>query len=112
MRGEPRRPGRTKRSPRNPEALLARSGTCLRSRRPGGRSTSGPISSLSGRCSTKWLRESAPGSAAPAAPAALRWIVDRCLAKDPEDRYASTRDLARDLATLKDHLSEASGVDL
>ena len=34
----------------------------------------------------------------PEAPAPLRWIVERCLAKDPEERYASTRDLARDLA--------------
>jgi eukaryotic-like serine/threonine-protein kinase len=44
----------------------------------------------------------------PVSPAPLRWIVERCLAKDPDDRYASTRDLARDLATLKDRLSEAS----
>jgi len=44
----------------------------------------------------------------PSAPAPLRWIVERCLAKDPEDRYASTRDLARDLASVRDHLSEAS----
>jgi serine/threonine protein kinase/Tol biopolymer transport system component len=43
---------------------------------------------------------------APASPPPYRWIVDRCLAKDPEDRYASTRDLARELANLKDHLSE------
>ena len=48
-------------------------------------------------------------TAAPDTPTALRWIVDRCLAKDPEERYASTRDLARDLATLKDHLGEVSG---
>ena len=32
----------------------------------------------------------------------LRWIVERCLAKDPEERYASTKDLARDLARLED----------
>ncbi len=51
-------------------------------------------------------------SAAPGTPTALRWIVDRCLAKEPEERYASTRDLARDLATVKDHLSEISGTDL
>ncbi len=51
-------------------------------------------------------------TAAPATPMALRWIVDRCLAKDPDERYASTRDLARDLATVKDHLSEISGTDL
>src|SRR6266496_1486375 len=42
------------------------------------------------------------------APAPFRWIVERCLAKDPDERYASTRDLARDLKSLRDHLSEAS----
>ncbi len=43
----------------------------------------------------------------PQAPAPLRWIMERCLAKDPEERYASTRDLARELQTVRDHLSEA-----
>src|SRR5262249_55606294 len=38
-----------------------------------------------------------------------RWIIERCMMKDPEDRYASTRDLARDLQSLRDHLSETSG---
>src|SRR5687768_4609003 len=42
-------------------------------------------------------------------PLPLRWIVDRCLAKDPEERYASTRDLARDLAGVRDHVSEITG---
>ena len=41
-----------------------------------------------------------------AVPAPVRWIVERCLAKQPADRYASTRDLARDLASARDHLSE------
>ena len=44
----------------------------------------------------------------PRAPAPVRWIVERCLAKDPEERYASTRDLARDLRSIRDHLSETS----
>ena len=44
----------------------------------------------------------------PKAPAPARWIVERCLAKEPEERYASTRDLARDLHRVRDHLSEAS----
>jgi Tol biopolymer transport system component len=46
------------------------------------------------------------GRAAPSAPAPYRWIVERCLQKDPDDRYASTRDLARELADLRDHFSE------
>jgi len=46
--------------------------------------------------------------AAPQAPAPVRWIVERLLAKDPDDRYASTRDLARDLESIRDHLTETS----
>ncbi len=45
---------------------------------------------------------------APAAPPPLRWIVARCLAKDPADRYAATRDLAHELRTLRDRMSELS----
>src|SRR5438445_6927124 len=48
------------------------------------------------------------GKLAPSIPAPLRWIVERCLAKDAEERYASTKDLARDLKSVKEHLSEAS----
>jgi eukaryotic-like serine/threonine-protein kinase len=47
-------------------------------------------------------------AAGPTAPAPLRWIVERCLAKEPEDRYASTRDLARDLKQTQDRLSDVS----
>ena len=43
-----------------------------------------------------------------AVPAPFRWIVERCLQKDPEERYASTRDLARDIRSIREHLSEAS----
>jgi eukaryotic-like serine/threonine-protein kinase len=45
----------------------------------------------------------------PNVPAPLRWIVERCHAKRPEDRYVATRDLARDLARLRDGMSEMSG---
>ena len=45
---------------------------------------------------------------APKAPTPVRWIVERCLAKDPEERYASTKDLARDLMSVRDHLTETS----
>jgi Tol biopolymer transport system component len=48
------------------------------------------------------------GKLRPDLPLPVRWILERCMAKDREDRYAATRDLARDLAGLRDHLSEAS----
>jgi Tol biopolymer transport system component len=48
------------------------------------------------------------GSLRPELPMPVRWMLDRCLAKDREERYASTRDLARDLASVRDHISEIS----
>jgi eukaryotic-like serine/threonine-protein kinase len=39
-------------------------------------------------------------------PTQLRWILQRCLAKEREGRYESTRDLARELAQVRDHFSE------
>ncbi len=42
---------------------------------------------------------------APNVPAPVRWLVERLLAKDPSERYDSTRDLARDLRSVRDHLS-------
>ena len=56
------------------------------------------------------IRDEPPplAQAAPQAPAPVRWIVERCLAKDPEERYASSKDLARDLKSVRDHLSETS----
>ncbi len=40
-------------------------------------------------------------------PTILRWIIERCLAKDPGDRYAATADLAFDLTALRGRLAEA-----
>jgi serine/threonine protein kinase/Tol biopolymer transport system component len=40
-------------------------------------------------------------------PAPLRWIVERLLAKDPADRYESTRDLYRELRQVRDRLAES-----
>ncbi len=42
-----------------------------------------------------------------ALPAPLRWIIERLLAKEPDERYASTKDLHRDLRTVREHLTEA-----
>jgi serine/threonine protein kinase len=42
----------------------------------------------------------------PRVPAPLRWVIDRCLAKDARQRYESTTDLARELRTLRERLAE------
>jgi len=44
----------------------------------------------------------------PSVPAPLRWVVERCLAKDPAERYDSTRDLYRELKLARERLSEGS----
>lgn len=46
----------------------------------------------------------------PRVPAPLARLVERCLEKDREERYASTRDIAQELASIRDHLSEAGNV--
>jgi eukaryotic-like serine/threonine-protein kinase len=48
------------------------------------------------------------GTLAPRTPPPLRWVIERCLAKEPKGRYASTEDLAGDLAKLRDRVSELS----
>ncbi len=49
------------------------------------------------------------GSAAALIPAPLQWIIERYLAKDPAERFAATRDSARDLRKIRDYVS-TSGV--
>lgn len=41
-------------------------------------------------------------------PAPLRWVIERLLAKEPADRYDSTRDLYRELRHIRDHITESS----
>ena len=45
------------------------------------------------------------GTENPDVPAPLCWVIDRCLAKEPDKRYVSTRDLARELAAIRDRFS-------
>ena len=42
----------------------------------------------------------------PQVPPPLCWIIERCLAKEPEKRYFSTRDLLRDLIAIRDRLTD------
>jgi eukaryotic-like serine/threonine-protein kinase len=60
---------------------------------------------------TAILRED-PDALPSSVPAPLRWIIERCLAKEPEQRYQSTRDLYQELRAIRDHFSEilTSGV--
>jgi len=54
------------------------------------------------------LREQAEpiGVQNPEAPAPLCWAIERCLEKEPDKRYVSTRDLAHELAAIRDRFSE------
>jgi Flp pilus assembly protein TadD/TolB-like protein len=49
-----------------------------------------------------------PSAVNEAIPRELDRIVSRCLAKSPRERYASTRDLARDLREVRDSFSQSS----
>jgi eukaryotic-like serine/threonine-protein kinase len=61
---------------------------------------------------TAIIREEAEpvGQVNASVPGPFRWILERCLQKDPEERYASTRDLARDVRAVREHLSESATV--
>jgi serine/threonine protein kinase len=44
----------------------------------------------------------------PRVPAPLRWVIERLMAKDPAERYDSTRDLYRELRQIRDRLSQTT----
>lgn len=56
------------------------------------------------------LNDEAPPIGRPV-PVPLKWIVERCLAKDLPDRYESTRDLCQELTWLRDHMAEAAPLE-
>ncbi|MCK6684761.1 MAG: serine/threonine-protein kinase [Thermoanaerobaculia bacterium] len=45
----------------------------------------------------------------PKIPSPLRWLIERCLSKEQDDRYSSTRDLARELRQLLRNIDSLSG---
>lgn len=47
-----------------------------------------------------------PITASHQAPAPLRWLIERCLEKDPSRRFASTSDLHRQLCDIRDNVAE------
>ncbi len=49
-----------------------------------------------------------PAQMQPVMPVAVRWMIRRLLAKNPRERYAHTADLAADLRTIREHLTEAT----
>jgi serine/threonine protein kinase len=51
------------------------------------------------------LTEEAPPM--PNVPAPLQWVVERCLAKEPGNRYSSTQDLYRELRAIREHLTQS-----
>jgi serine/threonine-protein kinase len=48
----------------------------------------------------------------PSFPAPARWAIERCLAKDPADRYASTLDLAHELRGIRERIGETTTSDV
>src|SRR5262249_5059171 len=58
---------------------------------------------------TAIIREEAEpvGGVNPEVPPPLRWVIERCLAKDPKERYVATAHLAPEGRCLRAHLSAA-----
>src|SRR5690349_12657394 len=56
---------------------------------------------------TAIIRES-PALFPATVPEPLQWTIERCLAKEPAQRYDATRDLFLELRHLRDHASEIS----
>jgi predicted ATPase/DNA-binding winged helix-turn-helix (wHTH) protein len=50
--------------------------------------------------------QTAPSQPASDAPVPLCWVRERCVAKAPDGRYVSSRDLARELAAIRDRFAE------
>jgi predicted ATPase len=46
------------------------------------------------------------GSLNPEVPPPFCWVVERCMAKEPDKRYFSTRDLVRDLIAIRDRVTD------
>ena len=49
-------------------------------------------------------------AACPAAPGELKWLLSKCLAKDPDERYQSTRDLVVDLKNVARALESSANL--
>ena len=46
----------------------------------------------------------------PEVPPPFSWVIERCLEKEPEKRYLSTRDLVRDLMAIRERLTDLQPV--
>ncbi len=56
-------------------------------------------------------KEPAPAGALNIIPAPLRWLIERCLAKEPSQRFTSTADLCSQLKDIRDHISDVLSID-
>jgi eukaryotic-like serine/threonine-protein kinase len=55
------------------------------------------------------------GELNPSFPPPARWLIERCLSKEPEQRYASTLDLAQELRGIRERIGESgsrSGLEI